>query len=526
MAQEWLDTTHPVYDANEALWRKNERRMFGGDAVLDELRPFQWEEKGGDHHEDRKAEAAYLNFPALLAESVVGHLFREAPVADENLSFGNLGEVSQPEGEEPSQAAQVHKNADGIGNDASQWDAWWSAVERRAMATGHRWLMVEATPEAPANREQELGGLRPYLVEFSPLAVTNWYYRRGQLQFAIVRIRDRQPTITEDGSTLDRNDREKGYLLLVREGYQGLGEDYVGGGWWKYDPDRDLVDNGSWELTDGEIPLWPHYYERSTGTDELEAISRPATTELGQIAVALMNLNSAANFDAWDAAASVIYATGVDKDGLEAAQDQYNDGSKIVGLPVNQDTHEPPQIHDGSVGAVVAEVFARRTEAMIEQAEKIATQEASGEPGSSGRSKQLGFADVKAPRLAQMASEIENSQNIALHFLERRFGVDQPSGSVTWTREFDLTPLVDEIEGLFELEALAGVRSPTVAARGMTAAVRDRGLVTEEEEIEGVEDEYRQSAEDRARDTRRRVSFRERVDEALGTSSGEGGEGG
>lgn len=526
MANEWLENEHPTYEANKAAWKRDERRLYGGDAVLTELRHFLWEEENGDHYQERQNEATYVNLPAQFADTVVGHLFREAPRPGEELNFGGLGEVGKTDGEGvPDRAEQLWKNADGVGNDASQWDNFWFGLAKRGMATGHRWILAEAPQEAPDSRQDELDGQRPYLVEYSPLAVTDWHYANGSLQYAIIPVEERRPRL--DGNELKGAEPEKVYLFLTREGWDGHGEEFQGGGWWKFDEDKELVEDahGSWEKTGGQIPLFPLFYERSQGTDDRAAMSRSGTMELGQIAVSLMNLNSAADFDTWEAAASLIYLLGVDKEGYELAVEKRKDGSGMIPVPPHADTHEVPEIHDGSTGAVTAETFKTRVQALLELAERIAVMEQTSTPDSSGASKRAGFADVKAPRLAQMASELEDAQNTALHFLEMRWGVDQPSAEVTWTREFDLLPLVEDIQEMFDLEEAAGLRSAIIGARGLTQAAREKGIVSEEDELDAVEAEYRAAAEDRTLSRDRRLAEEEEVRAALDGASPAEGEG-
>lgn len=515
MARDWLNEKHPVYEAwtkDHSLpastggtagpgevgpWLRNEIRLRGGDEVLQYLRRFQWETEKGEHFRDRKREATYINFPDLFATAMLGHLMREAPSIDQGLSFGGLGPVRRERGTSPTRAELAYYNVDGVGNDGSQWDNWWLGVARRAFATGHRWIFVEAPAEAPRTEEDEIRGLRPYLVEFSPLSVPNWHYDRGQLQFAVVTTSTRSPRV--ESGRLEGGDFEEGKLLLVRAGFDGLGSEYAGGGWWMYDGDGEPVKrggdplDGTWEKTEGEIPLFPLYYERDNGSRDLPSMSRPGTTELGQVAVAYMNLASAADWDFFDAASSITWLLGVTREAYELAMAKISEGSRFPPLPPGVDG-TVPDVHDGSQGAVTAEVARSVLERKREVARELALREATSTPDSSGRSKQVGFEEQKAPRLALLASELEQAQNTAIHFLERRFGIARPSGSVSWPREFDLASLIDEIREFFELEQLTGYTSRTLAGKGMALAAEQKGLVTDEDEFEVVRREYEESA--------------------------------
>lgn len=500
----FLDSQHPVYVACRDQWEKNERRLRGGEDVLMELRRFDWErklpKKGEEktQYEERQERATYINLPDMFATTTIGHLMREAPQPGAGLDFGNLGEVRRERDfQAPTRAELLYYNADGVGNDGSQWDNFWSGAMKRAMGTGHRWIMVEAPVEAPGNFAREMEGFRPYLVEHSPTAVTNWHYERGRLQFAVVRVPERRIEVDARGR-LKGNDGTEGYLLLVRSGYSGLGLDYASGGWWLFDAKKNLQTEGRWLNTRGEIPLFPLYYERDSGTRQKAAMSRAGLTELGAIAISFMDLLSAWQFDAWDAAMSVTFLTGVDREGFNLAMEKMEDGSRYIPLPLEERAQSMPGIQDGSTGAVTGDVFQRLTEALFANAERISSMEATGTPDSSGRSKEAGFNEEKAPRLALAASNLEQAQNTAIHFFELRWGFARPAGSVVWPRKFELVDLVADVGALFDLQARAGVSSPTLTKRLMVAAARERGFLTDDAETRTIESEYAESAKAKA----------------------------
>lgn len=499
MANDWLDTKHPLWEARHEEWERAELRLDGGEPVLEELVEFRWEENDKRevrHIDRRRRQATYINFPDLFAKTMVGHLTRSAPEPDDGLDFGELGEVETDDDGDPSQASLVFFNADGVGNDGSQWDNFWGAATRSAMATGHRWIFVEAPVFAPDTIADEQAGLRPWLVEYSPLAVTNWDFTDGKLDFAIVRIERRFPRI--ERGVMEGNDPEDAFLLLVREGFFAFGEDFEAGGWWMFDGDMEMIDGeqGDWEKTGGDIPLFPLFYERSN-----RHMSRSGLSEIGQAAVAYMNMSSAADFDAWDAAQSMQFLLGVDIDSYNLAVTKMKDGSKMIPLPPNKKTGDPPTVYDGSSGAVVAGVFETRLQRKLDEARELAALEATSTPESSGKSKQAGFSDVRAPRLALLASELEAAQNTAIRFLELRFGHEQPSGEVTWPRDFELLPLVDSIRELFELLALSEMESVELSVKSIMSAVRTKGLAANEDAADLIEAELRTSFEERqARD--------------------------
>lgn len=498
----WLNDKHEIYTASESEWRMNERRLRGGPLVLNELVPFDWEDPKGDHYRRRREQATYINFMDIAATILNGHLLRQAPEADDALSFGTLGPVTRPTGvREPSRAELIYYNVDGTGADGSQWYPWWMGALKRAQATGHRWIMVEATGEAPASLDDEIRGLRPYLVEYSPLAVTNWHVEAGRLMWAVISIRQRRPRVV--GGRLEGNRSGKGFYLLVRKGYEDLGEEFAGGGWWKFDEGAEKIEgeHGTWDKTGGEIPMFPLFYDRDLGSDEEPSMSRPGLTPLGQVAVSYMNQSSAADFDAWDAAKSAKFLLGVEVSAFNTAVEKWKGGNQLIPVPRGQDG-QMPQIVDGSASAVTSDVFKARLDNKWEEARVLAALEASGSPDSSGLAKQMGFQDIKSPRLAAMASNLEQAQNAAIHFLELRFGTTtSPEGAVTWPREYDLSDILTDISELLSIERQAGLQSATLDARLVLRAAREKGLVADDGDADQIEQELLDSAERRSRQT-------------------------
>ncbi len=496
----WLTTEHPIYKAMKARWVLNEARLEGGDAVIPELRRFEWETKEGPDsaYGQRQAQAVYFNFPMLFMVALTGHLARHAPTPDAGLSFGTMGQVRRDRsaGDE-TEAELVYYNVDGVGNEGSHWQTWWLDVMTRAGATGHRWIYVE-TPSTPPATEAQVRdeGLRPYLVEFSPLSVINWHYEAGQLDFAVIRFQRPDPKVNDRGELVEASRED--FLLLVREGCRRLGPTFQAGGWWKFDDQLDAwYDTGDFEDTGGQIPLFPLYYQRAKGRKGAPAMSRPGLTELGNAAIAYMNLDSAANFDAWDAAKSLTYMLGVDAEAFNIAKEKMDEGSRWIPVQANEDTDETPQIHDGGTGAVVADVFDRRLQALKEVAAELGVLELTRGNSTSGASKTSDFLSSKGPRLAIMAQELSIAQTTAIYFLELSFGHTKPAGSTTWTTQFNLVEVVGRIKDFFETERLSGIRSETLDAKAMTMLGRERGLIESDEEAKKVEKEYQESARKR-----------------------------
>jgi hypothetical protein len=517
----FLTNVHPIYRAWRNVWARNERRLAGGDEVLVELQPFQWEDLTDDHYAFRKSQATYVNFPEDFTLMMTGHLMRQAPRPQRELNFGTLGEVRalQEITGDLTNAELVYYNADGVGNDGTQWNNFWAGAQRRAMATGHRWIMVESASMGAMSKQDIIDGRRPYLQEWSPLDVYDWHFERGQLQYAIIRLNERQPRV-ENGAFVSDSLQEQSYYLLVRKGFALLGEEFVGGGWFKFDPNLEPLERNPFDMTDGEIPLFPLFYQRDAKparrlieltqvagaiaapplaigqslTVQNPAMSRPGTSELGNVAVSYMNLASAADFDAWDAGSSLTFLLGCDKEGYNLAKAKMDEGSRLIPVPTNQESGTPPQVMDSGTGAIVSAVFDTRLSAKREEAKELAAREIASVPDSSGESKKAGFGEVKAPRLALMASELEQAQNAAIWFLEKRFGNEQPRGGVTWTRDFDLEGLDDQINALFEREKASGYKSPTLGAKAMIVAAEEDGMIENKEERDKIEAEYIESA--------------------------------
>jgi hypothetical protein len=535
----WLRSLHPLYKQHHAEWATNERRFAGGTDVLPELRRFDWEseplndgigeigaqanvatkdvggnhvEQPGQHYVQRQQMALYLNFPAQFLDGLVGQLFRKAPQPDRGLNFGGLGEVrlDRSKVDKPTFAELVYYNTDGVGNDGSQWGGFWADVEMWAGATGHRWLFAEASVNPADTMQQVLDGNRPYLRHLSPLAITNWDYVGGKLAWAIEQLPGGPARINTSG---DMERPKTGPVrLYVQQGFTGFdeptGTKFSTGGWWTFDEKGELLadpgSSGSWEKTKGDIPLWVHFYQR-----DKRRISRSGTTELGNAAVAYMNLDSAATFDAWDAASSLTFFMNVTPNTFQIALDKIREGSRYVPIPAADDGAGgklPASVADSSAGAVPATIFTGRMAAIRESVRELASLEASSTADSSGLSKQAGFSESKAPKLALMASEIETSQNIAIHFLELRFGVT-PSGSVTWPRDYDLAPVLEQIERMFEMENKSGLKSPTLGAKMMMSAATESGVIAaDSEDAAKIEGEYATAAEASIAEAKRQAS--------------------
>jgi hypothetical protein len=538
MPFEFLDNEHDVFKAWKPIWARAERLLRGGVYVKNELRRFDWETapvdangivqdvpismqrddgadvlvrsasrlpfaRPGEHYQMRQRQAVYMNFPDLFGTLTVGQIMSHAPAPD----FGTMGPVDRKEGQaEPSKAELVWYNTDGVGNDGSQWNSYWTTSAKRAMATGHRWHLAEASELPPRTFRDVKRGLRPYLVEMSPLKVPDWEYENGVLQYAIVRVPSTRPRRGSDGKIA--RPTKPGYLLMVRPGFGLFDLDattdtgtFSAGGWWKFDDEKNLIAKGQWTKTGGEIPLFPLYYERdegAEGTDDeepLPAMSRPAIMEIGNAAVAYFNLTSAANFELWDGAKGIEWLRGVDNDAWELAMTKIAEGARYVPLQVNIESQNPivPEIARGTHDGAVTLAINQRLSQMRDEVKELMSLELTGTPDASGVAKQAGFAEKKQPRLALIASEIEQAQNTAIHFLEMRFGATLPTGAVQWPRDFDPVNVGDEVDAFLNSQKVAGVTSPTLTARALVTTAIEKGIAKESERAE-FEAEYKDAA--------------------------------
>lgn len=478
-ALEWLDAEHEVYAANKAAWEREERRYYGGDPVVDaELVQFDGETVAT--FEARKTWADYTNFVLAHVRAITGELSRHRPEIGAGISLGGMGDV-RPRGEivgRPTKGELFKYNIDGVGQDGSEFEPFMDGVDELAQVTGHRWLMVESPQGAGSTLplRDVLAGQRPFAVHFSPLDVPLWSIVRGQLQFAVIRVETDEPRIV-DGKFVDGSD--KGYYLLVRKGCTALGEEFQGGGWWLYDSEKRLQSSAVWRWPEGDIPLWIHYGQRSRGTAEKPAISKSGTMELGQIAVALMNITSARDANFWDGCNPLTIFLNAGPAEMKALADQIEARGIYAGLPGQLDAAGNPvpiTVHESAASVVPATVSEQVIASKFAAAREQSFQQLTSTPESSGESKKAGHAENKAPVLALRARERQQSENTLIHFFEKRFGIASPSGSSQWPTDFDLDPLVEAVDKTIARLQLLAVRSPTLEAGLIQQAAEDDGL--------------------------------------------------
>ena len=491
----FIEAKHPIWIEHHEHWDREEKRLYGGDPVLDDLTRFDWEQAGGAHFLSRKAMAHYINLPRIHAELVVGHVSKKRPKPGAGLDFGSLGEVRERDQATgpPTRAEMAYYNVDGIGQDGKEWAAWWDGVYQRAEATGFRWVMVESPRFDPALLEiltlrAEIEGARPYLVEYSPIRVPTWWYHNGELEFAMLR-----PTVDEPymraGSLWMPQLSKRGWYLLVRRGCTILGDEYADGGWWLWDSLRTFIDSGTWDQTDGRIPMFPVFSEADPGTDTHPAIARSQTMELGQCAVGMMNLISARDYDAFNAAMSKTFMLGVDPQTFEVIVERMKDSQLIPvpGVPKNDGTLQVPTVYDGSQGAVASNVFKTILDAKLVEAKQAMIEKVTSSETASGAKQAASFAEASAPLLVRRARFRQDAESMAIYFLEQRWGQapkSGPTGFAIYPDEYELAPLIDAIDAqldtLRRATAILPAKSASLIVDLIIKSLFERGLMPDD----------------------------------------------
>jgi len=476
-----LSSKNPVFvkmGGDTGLWAKNERRLRGGYDIVDELFPWDYETKGQGEHKERQDRAVYVNFPARMTEKFVGHLSREAPRPGDAVSFGPLGEITPTPAGELTRADMLYRSVDGTGDYGTDWVSFFDGVQKRAMATGHRWLVVEmpAVPEESRGKQMtkadEDAGQRPYVVEYSPTKVPDWHYDNGVLQWLLVKYGVRVPKV--EGGKFEAVEEER-TTLYVRSGYTGLGTSFMLGGWFMYDAEDKLIDFGDWERTNGEIPAVPFFYDTDKTT-----FSRPATTQIGQIAVAHMNLGSAGDNDAIEGGIRRIWGLGIRPEEHEQVVKQVKAGSRFVSISTSSAEGRNPQIID-SASASANEAVESRMTRHEESAAFLAMDELRTGANTSGFARQMEFFNVKSPRLALMARHRSAAENAILRYAILRWGeMDTSSAFIKWKPDYDPSPVIKDVAEVFALLTEREINSTTLDTLLVKVVLEDKGLAVGE----------------------------------------------
>lgn len=495
----FLDDRHKVHKAWYDRWDMNERLLAGGDDVLEFLREFPYEKDMSPYgwYAKRQREAIYTNFPDIYASSITGHLLRFAPRPDQGWSAPELGKVTKRTRKNPSQAEQIWYSVDNPSGAGTEWNQWWMDTLKRAMGTGHRLLYIDSPNEPAVTQQREAEGFRPWIVDWSPLDVTNWYVNiREETEFVIIRFHDDDPRVVagSEGSFQMRSDNERHYLLLVRAGCTRVPAEFQEGGWFKFDAEKRPYDAGTWDDTFGQIPVIWLYYQRHRGTRMTPAISRPGITELGSAALALMNQTSSANFNSWRTGGGVDYLAGIDKEAFEQLEEFEAQGSFRLPLPPNEETDDIPVVYPSSAGAVQADIFETRENAIWDSAIRLGLVEAMGPVRTTGAASDATFNAGQVPRIMLTVQNLGVAQNEALKLFGWRYGHAEPTGEVRWPTKFNLVEFVDRIRRFFEVERLSGLRSETIDSEAMVTMAEEEGLLVDNQKRAIATNEFKKSA--------------------------------
>jgi hypothetical protein len=528
---EWIkEARSPVYTANIHTWRANERRFRGGRAVAAELTPFDWEVRNRiGHYRHRQTKIVYDNYPARYVESITGHIVRE----DLKVEWDSLGDPAS----DKDLAKLFNESVDGTSKDASSFSAFAKEQIGWSIVTGHRWIFADSTREPGRNIADAKAGRRGFLSGISPTIVPDFHYVDGGLGYFILRIARRSPSINA------RNQWSSGeivhHILMTRAGFDGFGNEFKGGGWWEFDDKSDLVPGGSgnWDSTEGEIPVSLLYYARDDYDAKLDTddpyiglnslpvtgkaaernaalaplflndttISRSGTEVLGQIASVLMDIRSAHVFDVLDGAKGIQWMLNVGQKAHGIGMKMLAEGSRWPALPPaqggSQGAAPPMQIVDSAAGVMSSQAFAAITEPLVNLATGMAMLEALGAMDASGVAKNVTFQHREGARLADVATEGEQSFRTALGYLAARSGLKNWQGSVSLNKKFDLTEFGERLLALFNAETLAGIRSETADSEGMAQLVKELRIATDPKVLGDIVGEYKKSAKERTAQT-------------------------
>lgn len=495
LVKTFATSKHPIYADRVDAWKLEEMLMKGGRRVRDLLYRFEWEKSDDDHYEGRKKTASYLNFSLRMAAKFVGYLQSEAPTPEEGYSFGKLGKVRAEKDlkGDRTQAEQVWYDCDLRGTAFVQF---MGQAQQRAMATGHRWILVEMPQTAPTSLADEQRGLRPYLVELSPVAVPNWRYVDGRLvalvtQTAVEALTNDEGEYAESAVTR--------LTLYIAAGEQAKAFDIAGaetnGAWIVLDekgepvsgPDGPLA--GSLEATNGEIPVAPLFYAR----DE-EDFSVSATEDVSAISVSYMNISAGGDNDALQASARSLLLFNVTKESFNTAADLKVKGGRMIPFePVASGTRTAdPHVYDSGSGQGSGNLVDTTLARKVQEAAQIAADQMRTAPTSSGEARKVEFVDAKAPTLSTMAFQREQTENAVLRFLCLRWGLE-PDASVAWPKRYDVEDTADDWLSIFAAAGQMQADSPTLVTTGLKRILRSKNVNLDEQTWTAIGSEITQA---------------------------------
>ncbi len=487
-----IKSEHPTWQKYHEIWQRNEEYLLGDPSVYDDLKKYIWELAGDTvSHDERKKEAIYMNFMGMVAEKMTGTLREQPGVFD----YGTLGELADPD----SVASMLHRNFDGVGEDARGAHAFWMDTLALAWATSFRWVFTESTVQGAKTKADERAGMRPYAVDYSPVSSPNWHFANGELQWVYFKLKRRDLRV--EGSEF-KDESKDAYYILVKAGYEGLGDDFAGGGWWMVDEKGNEIESptgpmqGDWTKTNGHIPIARLFYVRKKGSE----ITPPTSEDARRLSLQHMNLLSdllndahtsgsrqifmTVSYEQWDSMVNPKTGEGV------AEHEESSEGGastspiygKIVPVPAEPGVRNT-FFDTGSVtasGAVTAALTA-----CLERFTRFMLREISSAPGESGEARRVMSLDGLSPKLVHLASNLEEARTATVRNLEMRWGNPKPTGGVTWNKRFDLRGAVAKLREIVDLMNAAGFTSKSVLLRMFLRGLEEIGFDLDKEDGEG-----------------------------------------
>lgn len=507
-----LEAKTPDFVTQEPGWAAEERRFYGGRAMLPELAAFTNEPDA--HYLMRQGWARPEPFPFVHAYTLAGQLARVRPQPGKAFSMGYAGIVRAPADRSRDRAAamvgeDVYYSATSTGANGLEFPAFTTLVQMAACATGHRYAFVEMPALEDVRRQSTTGGrfrtgpsteadvkdgYRPYYLHWSPRQVPYVEIDNGAPDVVVARVPVRRRTEAGKFSPLDAT---PGYYLMLRAGttaplgaLAALAQE--SGAWFVFDSEKTLVRAGTFRGTRGEIPLATLVAGAVEGTAERPALSRSLTFELGQLSADLMNALSERRFDARNAAKNIRFIDDVnpaDTAPFALTTSMMESGAIVVPILAWYDeatkTWHKPTLAADPFTAVPAEVFKAITDDAYAEAERVMIRQIMSTPDSSGRSKEAGFAAGASPLLSTMAEQRQRFEQALVSWTELRSGSvpegASPQGSAGWPRDVELKPAVSAIQDTLRAMRDSGQRSKTLGAHLVKMQAQENGTWLEDQ---------------------------------------------
>jgi len=154
-----------------------------------------------------------------------------------------------------------------------------------------------------------------------------------------------------------------------------------------------------------------------------------------------------------------------------------------------------PTIWNSSAALLDSQAFESVIKSGLEEAREIMVKQVTSGLDASGEKVKASFAEGTSPLLARLAATRQQAINTFLYFASLRLGISQPNASVLIPREFDLAPVIDNIDAALARLKRSWLRSPTWEKHLLIRAGDEEGTLPEEKaEREKIEKELEESA--------------------------------